>query len=88
MISTSQLASAQAGVGLSLPLDAIAAVVIGGTSLSGGRGSVVRTLFGVLILGVLANIFNSFGWDSSVQLVVKGVVILAAVAFDSARRTL
>jgi ribose transport system permease protein len=87
MISSSQLSSATANVGGSLPLDAIAAVVIGGTSLAGGRGSVARTFVGVLILGVLTNVFDSFGWNSSVQLVVKGAVILAAVGLDALRRT-
>lgn len=85
MISTSQLGSATGNVGVNLPLDAIAAVVIGGTSLAGGRGSVARTFAGVMIIGVLTNIFNSFGWESSLQLVVKGAVILVAVGYDAIR---
>jgi ribose transport system permease protein len=86
MISSSQLASATGNVGASLPLDAIAAVVIGGTSLAGGRGSVARTFAGVMIIGVLTNMFNSFGWQSSLQLIVKGAVILVAVGYDALRR--
>lgn len=86
MISSSQLASATGNVGASLPLDAIAAVVIGGTSLAGGRGSVARTFAGVLIIGVLTNMFNSFGWESSLQLIVKGAVIIVAVGYDALRR--
>jgi ribose transport system permease protein len=85
MISTSQLASATGDVGASLPLDAIAAVVIGGTSLSGGRGSMARTFAGVMIIGVLTNIFNSFGWQTSLQLIVKGLVIIVAVGYDAIR---
>jgi ribose/xylose/arabinose/galactoside ABC-type transport system permease subunit len=60
--------------------------VIGGTSPSGGRGSVARTFVGVMIIGVLTNVFNSFGWDSSIQLVVKGGVILLAVGYDALRK--
>ncbi|OOP60514.1 hypothetical protein BMF89_16655 [Arthrobacter sp. SRS-W-1-2016] len=86
MISSSQLASATGNVGSSLPLDAIAAVVIGGTSPSGGRGSVTRTFAGVMIIGVLTNMFNSFGWESSLQLMAKGAVIIIAVAYDAARK--
>ena len=63
-------------------LDAIAAVVIGGTSLSGGRGSIPGTLLGCLIIGVLNSGLNLAEVSSSWQLVVKGVVILAAVAID------
>jgi ribose transport system permease protein len=86
MISSSQLASATGNVGSSLPLDAIAAVVIGGTSLSGGRGSVARTFAGVMIIGVLTNMFNSFGWQTSLQYMVKGAVIIIAVGYDAVRK--
>jgi ribose transport system permease protein len=86
MISSSQLASATGNVGASLPLNAIAAVVLGGTSLSGGRGSVARTFVGVMIIGVLSNMFNSFGWQSSLQLIVQGGVILLAVGYDAMRK--
>jgi simple sugar transport system permease protein len=66
-----------AGVGIEL--DAIAAVVIGGTNLMGGRGSVLGTLVGVLIFGFLGNILQLRNIDSNTQLVLKGVIILVAV---------
>jgi ribose transport system permease protein len=60
-------------------LDAIAAVVIGGTLLSGGRGTVVGTLFGVLIFTTLTNVFTLNNLSTSVQAVAKGVIIVIAV---------
>ena len=66
-----------AGVGIEL--DAIAAVVIGGTNLMGGRGSIVGTLVGVLIFGFLGNILQLRNIDSNTQLVLKGVIIIVAV---------
>lgn len=66
-----------AGVGLEL--DAIAAVVIGGASLMGGRGTVQGTLVGVLIFGLLTNVFQLANVDSNTQLVLKGLIIVAAV---------
>ena len=64
-------------------LDAIAATVIGGTSLMGGQGSVVGTLIGALIMGVLRNGLNLLGVSSFVQQVVIGTVIIAAVLLDT-----
>ena len=72
--------------GISYELDAIAAVVIGGTSLSGGVGSVVGTLFGALIIGVLNNGLDLLGVDSNYQQIFKGLMIVGAVMLDSARR--
>ncbi|QWX84515.1 ABC transporter permease [Cellulophaga sp. HaHaR_3_176] len=66
-------------MGLSWELDAIAAVVIGGASLNGGRGSVVNTLMGVLILGLISNILNLLNVPSYPQQVVKGGIIIFAV---------
>lgn len=60
-------------------LDAIAAVVIGGTLLSGGRGTIVGTVFGVLIFATLTNVFTLNNLDTSTQAVAKGVIIVAAV---------
>ncbi len=60
-------------------LDAIAAVVIGGTLLSGGRGTIVGTVFGVLIFQTLNNVFVQNNLSSSAQAVAKGVIIVAAV---------
>jgi simple sugar transport system permease protein len=65
--------------GLGLELDAIAAVVIGGTNLMGGKGSMVGTLVGVLIFGFLSNILQLNNIDSNTQLVLKGLIILTAV---------
>ncbi len=65
--------------GEGIELDAIAAVVIGGTNLMGGRGTVVGTLVGVLIFGFLSNILQLRNIDSNTQLVLKGVIILVAV---------
>ncbi|GGA46278.1 ribose ABC transporter permease RbsC [Paenibacillus physcomitrellae] len=81
-ILTSRLNSAQPTAGTSYELDAIAAVVLGGTSLSGGRGRIVGTLIGVLIIGILNNGLNLLGVSSFYQMVVKGIVILIAVLID------
>ncbi|OFK25717.1 ribose ABC transporter permease [Staphylococcus sp. HMSC068H12] len=81
-ILTSRLNSAQPTVGMSYELDAIAAVVLGGTSLTGGKGRILGTLIGVLIIGVLNNGLNLLGVSSFYQQVVKGVVIIIAVLID------
>ncbi|MGX5805485.1 ABC transporter permease [Bradyrhizobium sp. Arg314] len=69
-----------------IALDAIAAVVIGGTSLYGGEGAVWRTAVGVLILAVLNNLFSSLAVETSVQNVIKGVVVIGAVALETYTR--
>jgi len=66
-------------LGLGLELDAIAAVVIGGASLNGGKGSAINTLMGVLILGLIGNILNLLNVPSYPQQVIKGVIIILAV---------
>ncbi|MCD8819509.1 ABC transporter permease [Mammaliicoccus sciuri] len=81
-ILTSRLNSAQPTAGTSYELDAIAAVVLGGTSLTGGKGRIVGTFIGVLIIGVLNNGLNLLGVSSFYQQVVKGIVILIAVLID------
>lgn len=63
--------------------DAIAAAVIGGTSMMGGEGKLSRTVIGVLILGVLSNIFNLLGIDADYQGIFKGIIILIAVGMDT-----
>jgi ribose transport system permease protein len=65
--------------GIGYELDAIAAVVIGGTSLTGGKGTVLGTLAGVLIIGLLNNIFGLHGMQKDFQLILKGAVIIIAV---------
>ena len=82
LIVTARLDSAQPNAGLGYELDSIAAVVIGGTSLSGGRGSIMGTVMGCLIIGVLNNGLFLLDVSPFWQQVVKGFVILAAVAVD------
>ncbi|WP_245712484.1 ABC transporter permease subunit [Anaerobacillus alkalilacustris] len=82
LILTSRLNSAQPTAGAMYELDAIAAVVLGGTSLTGGRGWIIGTLIGALIIGVLNNGLNLLGVSSFFQQVVKGGVILLAVLMD------
>lgn len=85
IILTSRLNSAQATAGMSYELDAIAAVVLGGTSLSGGKGWIVGTLIGAMIIGVLDNGLNLLNVSSFYQQVVKGGVILIAVLLDRSK---
>ena len=82
MILTSQLSSAQPDAGTGYEMDAIAAVVLGGTSLAGGKGKMFGTLIGALIIGVLNNGMNLLGISSFYQQIVKGIVILIAVLLD------
>ncbi|MFC4112130.1 ABC transporter permease [Nonomuraea zeae] len=78
--------SAQPDMGTLLELTAIAAAVIGGTSILGGRGAVWRGMVGVLILTLIGNGFNLLGWDSTYRPIVEGLLILAAVSIDYALR--
>ncbi|MBQ7716075.1 MAG: ribose ABC transporter permease [Prevotella sp.] len=82
LLVTARLDSAQPNAGASYELDSIAAVVIGGTSLSGGKGSIVGTIIGALIIGVLNNGLVLLGVSPFWQQVIKGIVILAAVILD------
>jgi ribose transport system permease protein len=82
LIVTSKLNSATPVAGEGYELDSIAAVVIGGTSLSGGRGSVLGTVLGALIIGVLNSGLVIMGVDPFWQKVIKGLVILLAVVID------
>lgn len=86
IIVTSRLDSAQPNAGITYELDAIAAVVIGGTSLSGGRGSVWGTVLGAIIIGVLNNGLVLLDVSPFWQQVVKGLVILVAVIIDKANK--
>ena len=83
IVYASRLLSVTPLAGQGYELDAIASTVIGGTSVSGGEGSVVRTLIGVLLLTIIANVFNLMGIHIYVQYVVKGAIILSAVGFDT-----
>lgn len=82
IILASRLSSGQPTAGTGYELDAIAAVVLGGTSLTGGKGTIFGTLIGALIIGVLDNGLNLLNVSSYYQLVVKGVVIVVAVLMD------
>jgi len=82
IILTSRLNSAQPTFGAGYELDAIAAVVLGGASLSGGKGTVVGTLFGALIMGILNNGLNLLNVSPFYQQGVKGIVILIAVLLE------
>jgi ribose transport system permease protein len=82
------LESADPNTGIGLELSAIAAVVIGGTSLMGGRGSVISTFFGVLIIAVLESGLAQIGATEPVKRVVTGSVIVTAVILDAYRRRL
>ncbi|OFY61895.1 MAG: ribose ABC transporter permease [Bacteroidetes bacterium RBG_13_42_15] len=86
IITTSRLDSAQPNAGISYELDSIAAVVIGGTSLSGGKGSVIGTVQGALIIGVLNNGLVLLNVSPFWQQVIKGLVILLAVIIDKLQR--
>ncbi len=86
VVLAARLDSSQPSAGLGYELDAIAAVVIGGASLSGGIGGIGGTVVGVLIIGVLHNGLNLVGVSPFIQQIVVGAVIAIAVAFDSLRR--
>jgi len=81
-IVTARLSTAEPTAGTGLELEAIAAVIIGGTSLAGGRGDLLGTIVGALILGVIDNGMNLLNVNPFLQDVVKGVVILFAVLLD------
>lgn len=82
MITTGRAAAAQPTAGQGMEMDVIAAVVIGGTPLSGGEANVFGTLIGCLIVGIINNGLNLMKVDSNWQIVAKGLLILVAVAFD------
>jgi ribose transport system permease protein len=86
LIHCAQLEQGNPNDGVAYELDAIAAVVIGGTSLSGGVGSVGGTLLGVLTIGVINNIMGLNNVDANLQLILKGVIILGAVWLQRKRR--
>ncbi len=86
VVLTGRLMSGQPNSGQGFELDAIAAVVLGGTSIAGGRGSLIGTLLGALLLGVLNNGLNMVGVNPYVQTVVKGAIILLAIYIGRERR--
>ncbi|MEJ2023081.1 MAG: hypothetical protein P8X43_13935 [Maritimibacter sp.] len=86
ILIASRLNSAQPALGLGYELEAIAAVVIGGTSLSGGRGTILGTLIGALIMAVLTNGLRVLSVAQEWQTVVTGAIIILAVYADMVRR--
>lgn len=82
IIVTSRIGSASPNAGTGYELDAIAAVVLGGTSLSGGEGTITGTIIGAMIIGVLNNGLNLMNVSPFYQSIVKGLVILLAVLLD------
>jgi inositol transport system permease protein len=88
LVLCSKNLTAQAGMGVQYELDAIAMAVIGGTSLSGGRGSIVGTVLGALIFGVIISGFTFLKIDAYYQEMIKGVIIVGAVVLDVYRQRL
>ncbi len=86
LVLTSKNLTAQAGMGVMYELDAIAMAVIGGVSLAGGRGSIIGTVLGALIFGVIISGFTFMRLDAFYQEMVKGVIIVGAVVLDQWRQ--
>jgi len=86
VITTARVQSGQPNTGNLLALTAIAAIVVGGTSIFGGRGSVARTLWGVLLISVVQNGLDLKGVNDDVKQVVIGLVFIAAASTDFMRR--
>lgn len=86
LINTAQLYSAEPASGVGFELNAIAAAVVGGTSFTGGRGTMYGTLVGAIIIGILDKGLNQAGVHFSFQYIIKGAVILGAVYLDVRRR--
>jgi ribose transport system permease protein len=86
VMQTARLSSADPNAAVGMELSAIAACVIGGTSLMGGRGSVIATFFGVLIIAVLQTGLAQIGASEPLKRVITGGVIVAAVLLDALRQ--
>jgi ribose transport system permease protein len=86
IISTARTGVGSPVVGVGMELDAIAAVVIGGASLNGGRGTALNTLLGVLVLGLIGNVMNLLSVPAYPQQLIKGVIIIVAVLMQGVRK--
>ncbi len=82
IVLTSRVGAASPSAGLGYELDAIAAVVVGGVSLTGGRGSMLNALMGVILMGVLGNALNIMNVSSYPQMIIRGIIIIVAVSID------
>jgi ribose transport system permease protein len=87
IILVSRMNSGQPNAGQNFEISVVAGVILGGTSLGGGEGSLVGTLIGVLILRVINNGIILLGWNQDLQIVVAGFVLIVAVYFDNKRKT-
>lgn len=87
MVAIARIKTAQAGMGMMYELDAIAAAVIGGVSISGGRGRILGTVIGALILGVMMSGFTFLRVDAYYQDIIKGTIIVLAVIVDQFRQS-
>jgi ribose transport system permease protein len=85
VIMSSRLMSGEPNSGVGFELDAIAAVVLGGTDIAGGRGHIIGTLIGAVMLGVLNNGLNLMGVSPFLQRIIKGIIIIAAILVSSTR---
>jgi ribose transport system permease protein len=85
IITAGRLSMGTAIVGTGAEMDAIAAVVVGGASLNGGKGSAVKALVGALIIAYLANLMNLLGVPPYPQMIIKGVIILMAVLINRSK---
>ena len=85
VLMTSRLASAIASTGLGMEFDGIAAAVVGGASMKGGKSSPFRTLIGAFMIGALRNGLNMMGMQNSLQMMTIGAVMMAIVMIDTAR---
>ena len=86
IVMTARVASAQVSAGIGMEMDAIAAVVIGGTAMSGGNANVFGTMFGCLIVGIVNNGLNLLSIDTNWQVIAEGVLVLIAVVIDVTSR--
>lgn len=82
IVLCSRVTSSNPTAGTGYEMNAIAAVVVGGNSASGGSGSILRTVIGAVVIGVMGNALNILGFSTNYQLIVKGILIVLAVALD------
>ena len=82
ILLASRLGAGDCKVGSEYEFNAVVAIILGGTSIFGGRGTVVGTVIGVMIIGILSNALNMFGADTSWQPIIKGLVIVGAILFQ------
>lgn len=86
LIMVARMTTGEPSAGFMFELDSIAAVVMGGTTFHGGRGGIIGTVFGVLILGIIANILNLLNVSSYTQMVIKGFFLIFAVVLAEIRK--